>query len=588
MPSQDPATAPRRDEEGAMAIMAALATVVALLAAVLAIDLGSHVLAQRDMQGAVDLAALDAVMALDADGEPSALADQYARDSLTRNDGWANRDGRTVTVTVGTFDRATRVFTPTTSAPDAVLVEAEAQFSRLTGVLAGSDRVAHTAVASLLEASSISIGTHVASLDTGRSELLNRVMGRLFDGPVTIDAVGWQGMADAQVPLRALMTSFNVASVEQLLDLQVTAPQLLEASAAGLSSSGDPLEVQTAGLLTSTASTISNQTTFRLGDLLVVEQGVPGSVATLTVDALSLVTGSAMMINDDRAVDLGMDLSGVPGVGSGSLTLAVVEPPQVAVGRPGLTPGGEYRTIARTAQVRLGVDLELDPLGEYAGVNVGSMRLPLALDAGRGSAALLDVGCAADEAAAFATNLVRTTAAGVVYGATSPEVLVAPSASVVGSVRGPLVDLTVDTLLAGEVPVASVTAAGSEVVPGADEQVQLYGPFASRARVLGNAPLGGFTGDGVGLSTLLDDLDLETTLLESSPTLGLTLSIDGDGTSVSLTDDVLVPALADAAGVVDGVDALVADVVDVLGVATVGDADTSADTVDCSGRQLVQ
>lgn len=581
-PSRDPR------EEGTVSVLAAFATVLALLAAVLAIDLGSHVLGQRDMQGAVDLAALDAVTALTADGDPALLADQYASDSLTRNDGWSDRDGRTVTTQVGRFDEATRTFTPTTVDPTAVLVTATTELQRLTGVLPGADTVTHTAVADLLQLASISIGTHVASLDTSRSAVLSQVLSRLFAGPVTVDAVGWQGLADARVPLRALMTELNVGSVDQLLDLQVTARDLLQVSASGLSASGDPLDADAATTLGTIAASIDNQTTFRLGDLI-VRQGVPGAVADASVDAFSLVTGSAQIINTGNVVDLGVDLSGVPGVTSGTLTMAVVEPPQVAVGRPGLGPDGEHRTVARTAQVRFAADLVLDPLGDYAGVGVGSMSLPLAVDAGRGSAALTAVGCSPDETSAWARNLVETTAAGVVYGATGDATLLTPTTEVVASVRSPLVELTARTLLGGEVPIAEVSAAGAIQVPGAVEEVQLFGPFTSRARIDGNAPLEGLPVGGVGLGRVLDDLDLQTTLLEVAPSLTVSYSINGDGGTVSLTDDVLAPALADAAAVVDRVDQqVVGSVVDVLGVATLGDADTAAIDVRCGGRRLVE
>lgn len=583
--AQDPRD-PR--EEGAVSILAAFATVLALLAAVLAIDLGSHVFAQRDMQGAVDLASLDAVMALTADGDRALLADQYARDSLARNDGWSDRDGRAVTTQVGRFDEATRTFTPTTVDPTAVLVTATTQLQRLTGILPGADTVTHTAVADLLQTSSISIGTHVASLDTSRSAVLSRVMSRLFAGPVTVDAVGWQGLADARVPLRTLMTAFNVGSVDQLLDLQVSARDLLQASASGLTASGDPLDVDAATTLATIAASIDNQTTFRLGDVI-VRQGEPGAVADASVDAFSLVTGSAMIINTANVVDLGIDLSGVPGVTSGTLSMAVVEPPQVAVGRPGLGPDGAYRTVARTAQVRFAADLVLDPLGDYAGIGVGSMSLPLTVDAGRGSAALTAVGCSPDETTAWARNLVETTAAGVVYGATADATLLTPTTEVVATVRSPLVELTARTVLGGAVPVARVSAAGAIDVPGATETVQLFGPFVSRARIDGNAPLAGLPVGGVGLGRVLDRLDLQTTLLEVAPSLTVSYSVNGDGGTVSLTDDVLAPALADAAAVVDRVDQqVVGTIVDVLGVATLGDADTAAIDVSCGGRRLVQ
>ncbi len=188
-----------------------------------------------------------------------------------------------------------------------------------------------------------------------------------------------------------------------------------------------------------------------------------------------------------------------------------------------------------------------------------------------------------------ARNLVETTAAGVVYGATGDATLLAPTTEVVASVRSPLVELTAQTLLGGEVPIAEVSAAGVIQVPGASETVQLHGPFVSRARIDGNAPLEGLPVGGVGLGRVLDHLDLDTTLLEVAPSLTVSYSLNGDGGTVSLTDDVLEPALADAAAVVDRVDQqAVGTITDLLGVATLGDADTAAIDVSCGGRRLVQ
>lgn len=266
----------------------------------------------------------------------------------------------------------------------------------------------------------------------------------------------------------------------------------------------------------------------------------------------------------------------------------MVEPPQIAVGRAGRGPDGAYRTVARTAQVRLAADLVLDPLGTYAGVDVGPMQLPLALDAGRGTASLTDTTCARDETGRDATNLVATTAAAVVAGATSPEVLLAPSAAVVGTVRSPLVDLSVDLGAGIEVTVAEVTAAGTLAVPGTTTTTTLSGPFTARTRIAGNAPLDGAAPELPGLAGLVERLELETTVLDASPTLGLTVSVDGEGGSVNLTEDVLVPALADAAAVVRTADLAVGGVTELLGVATVGDADLAVAGVDCSGRRLVR
>ncbi len=569
-------------EEGAMLVFAAITTVLALLSLTLAVDLGSQALAERDMQGAVDLAALDAASALGEfwSDDPQARAQEIAEQSMARNDGWANRDGRVVTATVGRFDESSRSFTPTLSNPNSVMVQAVADMSRLTSMVPGTDDVAATAVAELAPLSAISIGTNIASLDTARSQVLGTVLSDLLGGPVSLTVAGFNGLANAKVRIGDLSGDANVGSVDQLLDTTVTVGELLTATANGLTASGDPADLAVAGQLITLAANVGNQTVVRIGDILHVDQGAPGAVLDVEVDVLSLVTASALVINGGNVVDLGLNLANVPGVTSGTLRMAIIEPPQIAVGRPGFTPSGEYRTQARTANVRFGMDLTMDPLGSIAGMSVGSVNLPIGVDAGYGEAALLAVRCAATETLMSATNRVNTSAARVALGASKSAALL--------STPLPTVDTPILTITApGGVTVAEVTASGGYEIPGTSKDVVLPGTFPSRAKVRGANPVNGV--NGIGLSGLIDDLDIRTKVLGTVPGVGVGVGVGGGTVGADLQRDVLVPAFDAVEGVVDRIDDEVFGILmDALGMVAVADAETAATSVDCGSRILVR
>ncbi len=567
------------DQEGAVSILAALGTVLVLLTAVLAIDLGSNVLTHRDLQGAVDLAALDAVLALPVATDPAVLADQYARDSLARNDGWSDRDGRTVTVTVGTFDPTTRVFTPTAVQPDAVLVEAWTDASRLTGVLPGADRVSKRAIAALDARAAISIGTSVASIDSDRSSALNRVLSRLLGRTldVSLDAVGHRGLADGTVQLGRLAADLGLASPAELTDTTVGVGQLFQAAATGLSASGDPLDVAAATPMATLAAEVGAGLQVRLGDVLDLSAGMPGSLADVEVQALDLVMVTAQVVNGANAIDLGMPVT-VPGVGSGSLQLAVLEPAQLAAGPAGVDPvTGAWRTVATTAQVRLGIDLTLDPV-TAGDITTSALHVPVTVEAARGEAPLATITCATSAPEPWVTSPVATSAVTTTVGELPPD-LVAVSTPV-PAVTADVATVQLTSPLLGSLDLGTLTALAQHDVGSATETLTFTGPYAEAQRTPGSSTLGatprvpGSGDDGrVGLAAAFDTADLGVTALAAG---------------VDLQTDVLDPVLDATTPVLDEVDRrVVGPVLESLGV-SLGRADVTVSSVDCSGRRLVE
>lgn len=565
-----------RGQEGAVSVLVAVLSLLLLSAVAMAVDIGSSALTSRDQQGAADLAALDGVRAL-GDLRSTTVgrqvrAEELVAATLAGNDGWA-AGGRTAVTELGRVDDATGAFVLDPADPTAVrvtLTSPTRQFLPLPGLGTSGD-VTRSAVAELSALAATSIGTSVVSIDSERAGVLNMLVGQMLGGTVALDAASWQGLADGTVGLRDLAAELGLGSPAELLDTDVTAGQLLAAAAAGLSSSGDPLDVAAATPLSSLAATAAAPLSFPVGDLLDLEAGQVGALADTEVDALSLVTAAASLVNGDNLLSVPLGAA-VPGVASLDVRLAVIEPPRIAVGRPGVDPAtGTWRTLASTAQVRVAVDLELDPLGTIAGVSVGSMNLPLAVDAGYGEAALTDVDCAPTEPLTSATNRVSTSAVRAAFGGIDAASLLAPELT---STRAPLVDLGLSVPLLGTVPLASVDATGTTDVAGSTSDVVQHGFFPTASRVPGSTSLGGPS--GVGLSALLDDLSLDITLLGALP-VGL-----------DLVTDVLVPALDLAAPIVDGVDAqVVAPALESLGV-SLGDADVRVLSVDCGLRRLVE
>lgn len=566
-------------EEGAAAIMAALGAALVLLVAVLAIDLGSHVLAQRDLQGAVDLAALDAVTGLVTDADPATEADARARESLRRNSGWSARDGRTVTVTVGRFDPLTRTFTPTTSAPDAVLVEAVTDLGRLTGVLPGADEVRRRAIAATTAQASLSIGTSLASVDSDEVAVRNRLLARLLGSStdLTLDAVGHQGLASGTVSLRRLALDLGLASPAELLDTTVSVGTLLTVAAQGLSASGDPLDVAAATPLSTIATQAAPSTGVRLGDALRLEVGTVGAVADVEVRASDLVMVVAQVVNGDNVVDLGLPVS-VPGVGSGSLRLAVLEPAQLAAGRPGTDPAtGTWRTVATTAQVRLLVDLSLDPVATPT-VSTAPLTLPFTIEAARGEAALATVTCATGGVPPLAGVPTATSAVTTTLGA--PPADLVTTAAPVPLTPVVVTDVAVTTPLGGPLDLGALTASLQQTVGATQEDLAFDGAYPEARRTAGSSSLGGTPrvpgsdGDGrVGLAVALDTADLD---------------IAAASTGLDVEADVLGPVLDATTPVLDAVDRrVVAPVLEALGT-TLGTADVTVASVDCGGRALVE
>lgn len=348
----------RRDQRGVILLLAVPGMVLAVGCLALSIDIGRQVLEKRSDQKVADLASLDAVRDI-------SNAQAAAEASAVRNGFDPGADGRTLVAERGSVD-ADRVFT-LDPAGDAVRVTVTSVIDYIFAP--GSKTITAKAVGRLpsstppttpppgptttttpcvppdpacppvVPSAGFTLGSTLASIDTTKAPLLNAVLGRWLQG--NADVVGWQGLLSSNVTLSALQNHLELldsgvqfGTVDQLLDADITVAKLAQATANALSASGDSNAALYAGP-TGIIAQSTNTTTFKLRKLIEVEQGAGAAALATRFNAFQLLTGSAMVANGSNLVsvpDIGIT---IPGLGTTSLSLKVIEAQRTYIGPAG-------------------------------------------------------------------------------------------------------------------------------------------------------------------------------------------------------------------------------------------------------------
>lgn len=329
--------------------------VVAVVAAGLAVDLGTLAQEARRNQLVADLAALDAVRLLPSDPTPAAEA------SATRNDfPFAGPDHDIV------VEWAPTIGGPFTSSPSelpaatAVRVTATSVHNNTFALVSDEKTVSRRAVSRIRPEAGFTIGSSLVNLDSASSTLLNPLIGQALNGSVNLSLVSWQGLADGAIQLSALQTElanlgFSVGTVEELLSARLTAAELFWATANALELQGDTANASVMEELR-LAATSSFQMT--LGDLLHVEQGSESTALGAGLNLFQLVTGTALVVNGTNTLSLSDAGITVPGVLSTGIELHVTELPQTYIGPIGgsVSTGQVELTVTPDVEVDVSID----------------------------------------------------------------------------------------------------------------------------------------------------------------------------------------------------------------------------------------
>lgn len=371
----------RRRLRGAVSVMTATFVATVGLAVLVSIDIGNLFYQQRALQRSADLAAMAAVQRLDV---PTAAQQAVVQNGLTV-------DGSNVTLAVvpGVWDASAGTAPTYFTAQAAVDGNTNAAQVTITQnvpyfFMVGRRQLTATAIAKNTSIVAFSLGSGLASVNNG---LLNQLLGYLLHTNLNIDAVSYQGLATTNIRLADLAVALGAGSMQQLLSLSPSLGNLFNAVISVASQSG-LAGVTVGGAGASNALSFGNDLNvpINIGDggasspgLLQVLALAGNEQAALnaTVNVLDLLTTAAQIANSQSAVNVAPVTLNLVGLGAVTLSLKIIEPPAIAVGPPGQflsgPNAGQWRTQARTAQVRLGLDINVNAAGLLA------VDLPIAL-----------------------------------------------------------------------------------------------------------------------------------------------------------------------------------------------------------------
>lgn len=403
--------------------MVAAIWLVIAIAALGAIDIGNLFFARRSLQSVVDLAASAGAQVVDA---ACARAQAVANGSAKSNGFDPSATGNGLTVTCGRWDAqmnaAPDYFSTSGTPANAVKVTASRTVPYF--FLGPARQVTARAVAKSTGVGSFSIGTTLASIGAGTvNDLLNTLLGTNLN----LTLVSYQGLADARVRVGDLVTAAGVGSVDQLLATQLTAGQIARLMLSALQTTS----VANANLSTAIGAmgaivnaNIPGNQTISLGSI----NGAPGLLAVglantqsaldATISPLEALFVTAEIAQAGKAAaNVGAGLT-IPGVTSAALKVQIVQPPVLAIGEAGKDANGNWRTQARTAQVRAFVDVSVLPLPLPPGFGGAQpmIHLPLYIDVAPGSAWLVSTQCRGNAAARRSVIGVQTGIANVCVG----------------------------------------------------------------------------------------------------------------------------------------------------------------------------
>ena len=375
-------------QRGAIGLMAAGTLAVALVFMLLAVDSGRLYLEKRKLQSIADTSALEAA-GRGGVCTPTTTANDYAKENATRN-GFtvvAGDNSRGLAVTCGTLTTNAsnlRVFTADASKNDAVRVVAthSVMASIASGIwnmfsgtpVSTKTTLSATAVAAYAPpVAQLTIRSNLGTIDSGKSDVLNLVIGRLLGGNLSLTAAGWNGLVGTNVSLLsyldqlAIKLNVKAGDYEALLTTAVSANELIEAAVTVLQKNGsvatavinDAIKIQA---ITPTTRLLT------VGDLLKVATGTPAAALNTNVQLFQLLQTAAQLSSNKSAVSVAAQLN-VPLIGNVSIQTKVIEPPQLsAIGNPVLAKAGLLKSpptdqiLVRTAQVRTLVSIQLPVL----------------------------------------------------------------------------------------------------------------------------------------------------------------------------------------------------------------------------------
>ncbi|CAE6917059.1 TadG family pilus assembly protein [Paraburkholderia domus] len=573
-----------RRQHGAIAVLAVIWLSIAI-AALGAIDIGNVFFVRRQLQRTADLAAAAGVQLVASAGGCSA-ATAAATQNATTNGLPTNG---TVAVSCGRWDPATSttLTTPPTDGTGSPINAVNVTVGQSVPYffLGPARNVQASATAKATNVGTFTIGTSLISVGssgcTASSSTLNSILGGLLGVNLQLDAVSYCGLATARIKVRDLVVAANAGTVDGLLKLPVTVGSLANLMVTALQQTSivnANLSSSIGALQTVVSANVPGG--FNIGDSSsasgLLSLGLANTQAALDatispLDALVVAAEIAQKGQPPINIAAGLNLPGL----STTLQVQVIQPPVLAIGEAGTTPGSSttWVTSARSAQVRAYLKLTLGtsslPLGALGALIPIDVNLPLYVEVAPGTAGLSSANCASTRQASQSVIGVQTGLANICIGDPPANM----SASQAFSCSNPATLINVANLV-------TVQAAASVALvnpPAQPTYLTFDGVVDNEYQSTNSNQVGGVISNALsGLGTQL----AQPNALSIGLPLGISLPLGPIASPiVTLLGQVLAPALG-------GLDTLLVPVLQLLG-AQIGVSTIHDLSLTCGVSQLV-
>jgi len=411
-------------QRGAFSVMAIIATLIAITT-LGAIGVGNLFFQRRDVQRIADMAALAAVQRMDdACSQPTATATSNAQ-----SNGLNASNGDTISIECGRWDTsvnpAPSYYAAATSGSTQLNAAKVIVTRQVPFFFVGPPQtVSAVSTARSTNIDTFSVGATLAALGgvgcaggsapaSGNPGLVNGLVGALLGANLNLNIASYQALACTNVTVGDLVVAAGVGTVDQLLALKLTLPQLIQLMVNAATKTAVANASLQASIATLQAILNANVpgTSIGLGGaggLLNVALADTQAALNAQVDLLDLLmVGAEIAATGKPAVAVNVPSLNLGGLTGTQLQVQIISPPSIGVGEGGKDPAtGTWRTTASTAAVGvyLNVDLgtaQLPLLGALLAllnVNV-DVNLPIYLQAGTGTATLNSTQCASTQAA---------------------------------------------------------------------------------------------------------------------------------------------------------------------------------------------
>ncbi len=358
----------RRDERGAVVPLVAILLTVLIAMTALTVDIGMQRVARTDMQSVADMVALD--LSRELDGRAASAIQpglQAAADRAAARNPDAVGDDVAVAPELGTLS-GDGVFSTVsgTTVPDAVRVTASTSVA--FHFAPGSGGAARSAVAVSRAQACYKLGSWGARLGTADASLLAEILAEHgVDGSVS--ATTYQGLAGAAVDAADLATALHLASPEVLGTASVSLSTLLTAAAQVVGTNGASSgQIAALNTIRSNLDTLGDRPV-GLGSLFSISSGAGAGLAA-ALDLADLVVGALLVADGNSAATVNL-ASGLPGVGSFTSSVGLIQAARTACGFVGSTPNNSNQVAVTSTGSLTNSSVSLG-LGFIAGMTIGS------------------------------------------------------------------------------------------------------------------------------------------------------------------------------------------------------------------------